>query len=321
MEIIKNKKAMYFTLMTVAFLLIFLFVFMIPSYKRLTQKTMAVEMRVDSMNDFIKDLERDTERGLYISSYRALLALQQYIIINGNFLDDTETRFIEAIMNGTVNSKNSSFMSASTFPLWVEKMKEEALKFNLDADITINNMDIYQNDPWHISIGANLTFFIRDATEIASWNREQYMETSVSIIGFEDPLYIVNSFGRKTNTINITPFEGNYTYKIDDEWNVDNLLLHLENSYYTFNQQAPSFLMRFENNLSNSPYGIESLVNLRKLNEQGLDINSGSSVVDYYYWAGIGNGEYRVELTPGWFRLDEFHLEKYQVTQLAYQEE
>ncbi len=88
-----NKKGMFFTLMTIAFLVVFIFVFIAPGYKRLGEKMVVTEMRIDSMNDFIKDLERDTERGLYISSYRALLALEASIIVSGDFLDDVESSF------------------------------------------------------------------------------------------------------------------------------------------------------------------------------------------------------------------------------------
>lgn len=309
---------MYFTLMTVAFLVIFVFVFAVPSYTRLSGKMMVTEMRIDSMNDFIKDLQRDTQRGLYISSYRALLTLQEYIIINGEFFNDTASRFMEALLNGTVNKMNSSLMSASTFPHWIKQVQEQALKLNIQANITINEVLLYQNDPWHVNVGANLTFFIKDVTDIASWNREEYIETSISIIDFEDPLYIVNSLGRITNSITQTMFEGNYTYKINDTWNVTNLLTHLENFYYTSNPQAPSFLMRLEGNVSNSPYGIESLVNLLKLGEQGLEINSESSVVDYHYWNCDYNGDYRINFTPSWFKLDNNHLAKYQVTGISY---
>lgn len=312
----KNKKGMYFTLMTIAFLSIFIFIFMIPGYKRLGKKMTSIEMRVDSMNDFIKDLKRDTARGLYISSFRALMALEAHIIQNGEFLEDIENSFKEAVLNGTVNNTNSSLMLLSTFPNWIENIQNKAIKLNINANITLHDVYILQNDPWHITVSANLTFSIRDITNIASWDINEIVNTSISIIGFEDPLYIVYSYGRTTNIINITPFEGNYAYKINETWNVTNLLMHVEKSYYAANQGAPNFLMRFENDLSASPYGIESLVNLKKLNNLGLEINIGSSIVDYYYW-DEASGPYRINFTPNWFRLDSAHLPKYNVTELS----
>lgn len=317
MEIRLGKKGMYFTLMTIAFLIIFTFFSKVPSYKRFGERMSSIEMRIDSMNDFIKDLERDTSRGLYISSFRALMSLDGYIIQHGEFLQDFDTSFKEAILNGTVNNTNSTLMLFSTFPNWIENIRSNAIKFNIDANITLHDIYVFQNDPWHVTVSANLTFLVRDVTKIASWDINETINASISIIGFEDPLYIVYSYGRTTNIFNITPFDGNYAYNVNGTWNVSHLLSHTKHSYYTSHPDAPNFIMRFENNLGSSPYGIESLVDLNKLSGLGLDINSESSIVDYHYWDEAGNGNYRINFTPSWFKLDYNHLAKYNVTKIS----
>jgi hypothetical protein len=319
-----RKKGMYFTLMTIAFLLVFIFVFMMPQYSRLGEKMNVVEMRVGSMNDFIEDLKRDTERGLYISSYRAFMAIEQYVLVNGSFLDDIELRFQEALLNGTVYGANSSLMLGSRFPDWMDNIESEALELNIAVNISLHSISLHQKNPWRVHVDANLSFFINDTTGIAYWQRDEYIQTSFSILEFEDPLYIIMSFGRTSNIINITPFEGNYTYN-EGGWHVENLLSHINNSYYAENDGAPSFLMRFENNLSASACcGIESLVNLKKLEEAGFpahDLNTQSSLVDYYYWADVRNGDYRINFTPSWVKMDAGHLVKYEVDgALSYEE-
>ncbi len=314
----RNKKGMYFTLITIVFLVLFSFLFLMPSYTRLQEKMFVTEMRVESMNNLIKDIQRDSQRGLYISSYRALLALEEFILLNGTFLDNTKIRFKEALFNGTVYDSTSSLMLLSTFPEWIQKIKQDTTKFNVETEIIIENVDIYHNGPWSVIVEANLTISLDDVTNIASWQRNENIVSTISIIDFEDPLYIVNSYGRTTNTIRRTLYEGNYTYNKSGIMNVDNLLDHTTYSYYTAHNDAPSFLMRLENDLSSSPYGIESLVNLKKMNDIGLNISTQSSIVDYYYWAGISNGDYRVSGTPSWFRLDANHLNKYEVADIVY---
>jgi len=315
-----NKKGMFFTLMTIAFLFIFIFIFMIPGYKRLEEKMGVIEIRVDSMNDFIKDLKRDTSRGLYISSFRALMALEGYIIQNGEFLEDIDKSFKEALLNGTVDNMSSSLMLFSTFPNWIENIQNKAMKLNIDANITLHDVYILQNDPWHVTVSANLTFSIRDVTDIASWNIDEVINTSVSIMTFEDPFYIVYGYGRTTNIINITPFEGNYTYKVGEQWKVDNLIAHAENSYYASNPDAPDFLMRLESKLDEqSVHGIESLVNPKELADLGLETYTGRSIVDYLYWDEAA-GPYRINSTPSWFRLDNAHRARYNVTGLSYED-
>lgn len=316
--VLKGKKAMYFTIMTIVFLVIFLFFFLKPSYQELSSAMPTVEMRVTGVNNFIKSVERDIERGLYISSFRALLSLESYLIQKGQFLTDADKSFKEALLNGTINGENATLMQSSKLGDWVNSMEKEGEKLNLHLNISIKNIDLYQKDPWHVAVGVNFSLFVNDATGIASWYRLGYKETSIDIVGFEDPLYIVNGLGRMTNAINKTIFENNYTYKINTTWNVTNLLKHIENSLYTSHTDAPSFLMRFENNIAPSQYGIESLVNIKKLSEQDLEVDPTSSIVDYHYWSGAGNGNYRINFTPAWVKIDSAHRVKYNVTAVSY---
>ena len=67
---------------------------------------------------------------------------------------------------------------------------------------------------------------------------------------------------------------------------------HLLESYYINHTDAPSFLMRFKGDFSASPFGIESMVNVEELFEQGL-FKKNRSVIDYLYFGnssttGIG---------------------------------
>jgi len=280
-----------------------------------------IELRVDSMNNFIHDLERDTERGLYISSYRSFMALEEYIILNGVFLNNLNNSFYEVLINGSINGYNSSIMLDSRFPDWIGNIQLEAQNFNINVNITINNISVYQIDPWRVNVDSNLTFLVNDSTGLVYWIMNKSIGTSFSILEFEDPLYIVYSLGRTTNTINITPFDDNFTYKIGETWYVDNLMEHINNSYYLANTDAPSFLMRFEGNRNSSAHGIESLVDLKKLEDVGFkshELNTDSSIVDYYYWIGVDNGDYRINFTPSWVRIDAGHRTDYDVLSISY---
>lgn len=318
-----RKKGMYFTLMTIASLVIFTFVFMVPGYKKYGEGMMSTEMRVDSMNDFVKNMERDIERGLYIATFRALLATDDYIVTKGKFLEkDPGSSLAETIINGTINNTYSLLMDRSTFTNWTEKIRNESGSFNIECNIIVISVNVYQDDPWNVKASANISYTIKDVTGIASWKVDnKKVETSVSIAGFEDPIYVVYSGGRLTNIINITPFENNYTYKIEDEWNVSNLISQAENSYYTYHSDAPSFIDRLKGTLgqtsSSECCGIESLVNPLKISRAGLPINAESSIVDYYYWDEDNNGDYRVNQTPSWFKIDLDHLVKYNSTEVS----
>jgi len=95
-------------------------------------------------------------------------------------------------------------------------------------------------------------------------------------------------------------------------------LNHTASGYYVADEDAPSFLMRFENDLESSPYGIESLVDLAKFEAQGIQTYQ-NSIVDYKYFANSTGTLYRINFTPSWFILDQGHLGTYNVTGVSYQ--
>jgi len=288
----------------------------------MTDKMFVIENRVTNMDNFLNDVERDLERGLYISSFRAIISMQDYMTVRGSYFTDITSAFREVIMNGTINGSSISIMDSAKISNWIENIQNQATRLNLILNISIQNYTLYQSDPWNIHIGINVTITLTDSTNIAHWNKNTYIETQLSIVGFEDPLYIIHGLGRFSNTINITPYEYNYTQYNGSVWNISNLLQHFENSFYAANPEAPSFLMRFQNNLSASPYGIESMINLQKLSSRfspdEMTIYYDKSVVDYIYWSNNNPQLYAINFTPSWYKIDDVHRAKYNVTYISY---
>jgi hypothetical protein len=208
-------------------------------------------------------------------------------------------------------------MNASTFPDWTKNMGDKAKTVSLNLTISNGEISLLQEDPWNIIVRVEVEYQFVDLGNIANWSYNKVYDVVVPINGFEDPLYVINSYGRLTNVITPTPFDNNYVYFQSGNWNADNLLEHLNYSYYAHNPSAPSFLMRLENNTANSSYGIESFVNLQKVSEAGLVINSEASTIDYLYWTNTP-GTYGTNLTPSWFRIDSNHLAKYNLTNISF---
>jgi len=306
-----NKKSIFFSITAIALITLTIFSLTIYTRYRLRDKIMVTETRIYSMNNFIDDVEKDIERGIYISGFRALMSMEQYITDRGIFLYDINSCFEEAFLNGTINNSQMGLMNESTFINWTQRIKEQAMKLDIIVDFDINSVIIYQKNPWTTNIDINVTLNVEDVKKTASWQRPLYITTNISIQEFEDPLYVINSYGRVTNTIiktNITDFVVN-----DD---ITNLKTHVNNSYYIESDTAPSFLMRLEGNLSNSEYGVESLVNLEEFQAQEVPIRD-RSVVDYIYFGDQTTTNYNIQDMPSWFKLDEEHLEIYECEDLT----
>ena len=307
-----NKKSIFFSITAIALITLTIFSLTIYTKYRLRDKVMVTETRIYSMNNFIDDVEKDMERGIYISGFRALMSMEQYITDNGIFLYDINSCFEEAFLNGTINNSQMGLMNESTFVNWTQRIKDQAIKLDIITDFNINKIIIYQEEPWAVSIAANITLNIEDVKKTASWQRPLYITTNISIQEFEDPLYVINSYGRVTNKI----IETNITDFIGPNNETTNLKTHVNNSYYIESNTAPSFLMRLEGNLSNSTYGIESLVNLEKFQAQEVPIRD-RSVVDYIYFGDQATTNHNIQDMPSWFKLDGGHLGKYECEELT----
>lgn len=307
-----RKKSMFFTIIAITLISLIIFSFTTYTSYKLRDKVMVTEIRIYSMNSFIDDVEKDIERGLYISGFRALMSMEQYITNNGIFLYDINSCFKEAFLNGSINNSQMGLMNESTFINWTQRIKEQAIKLDMILDFDIHDVTIYQKNPWAANIDINVTLNAEDVKKTASWQRPLYITTNISIQEFEDPLYVINSYGRVTNIIiktNITDFIGPNN-------DTTNLKIHVNNSYYIESSTAPSFLMRLEGNLSSSIYGIESLVNLEEFQAQEVPIKS-RSVVDYIYFGDQSTTNYHIKNMPSWFKLDEEHLATYECEDLT----
>ena len=180
------------------------------------------------------------------------------------------------------------------------------------VNFSYENIIINQSSPLDIEYHADILYNVTDLSNTAVFRRTMQISTSIDIVEFKDPVYTVFTNGQIIRAINRTPYEGDYTSGAS----TTNLQAHINGLFYT-NSTGPSYLMRLEGNLGNSSMGIESIVRLPDLQEQGLPVFERSSV-DYIYFGNASPTIYTINNTfEDWFRLDEAHLEKYQVEDLT----
>jgi len=314
-KFVNGKKGFFFTV--VAVYLVALLIFSASFYKRyeLRKEAMAVNTRIRAMNDFINDVDKDLERGLYISGFRTFLGLEEYISSRGVYLNDTESAFVTAFFNKSIGNYSISLLADSAFSDWASRINSHAADINIQINFTISNLTISQSSPWAVDLSVNVSMHVYDVNGLASWDRDKTISTSINIIDFEDPVYTVNSYGRIANPI-VRATDLNFVTGYDTTV----LLRHLNNSYYVASPIAPSFLMRLEGNLSPSPAGIESLVDVSKFIAEGFS-DRQKSVVDYIYFSSRSTSNLCVDNSkaepnmPSWFRLDidDNHASYYEI--------
>lgn len=302
----KNKKGIFFTFAAIVLSIIIILSFNTYNVYRMKDEVELVEIRVNTMNSFVKELEEDVGNVVFIAGFRSLLSLEDYMMKYDRFMGQEDSPnlaigFKSLFLNGTIitgiKTETMSFMDNNTFLNWTRRMKIHANKTGIILDFTINDVTISHSEPWIVDIKVNLDIDVQDRKNTASWKIDNKDYTKkINISAFVDPLYLVNNNGLVNNTMIVTT--------VNPSASSSNLNTHLINSYYIKHSDAPSYLMRFENNLGSSTYGIESLVNSQERIDAGLSALDRSAV-DYIYFGTqvttnckINNPSY------SWFKLD-----------------
>ena len=294
-----NKKAMFFTILVIALLSLFLLSYTIYS---VVQDRSAISKRIQTMNNFLFSLEQDLQRQGKIAGFRTIFLAEDYITRTGSYISSINSFFQEAFFNGTVYGQASEIMVGARYSDILNSINDKARKINVNITIAEPELSVLQEDPWHVALLFSFNLTMQDNTGLASWSKRENVKSLVNVEGFEDPLYVVNTNAKITNKINKTIYE---TFVQDG--NVLNLSKHLENSYYKASEIAPSFLDRLQGRTDRNENGIESLVYLPKLAQQGISVQQ-KSVVDYIYFSTDNPSSQQVAGMPDWFRLDSEHL-------------
>jgi hypothetical protein len=317
-SLLKNKKAIFYLLVTTLFITVMIFIFVAYKEYTFTDKQKVVETRVRTINDFIRSIDSDSKRVIYISGFRSLIAIEDYVAKRGQYINNTAELFKVAFYNGTVNGTKVDVLVNSSYYDYLQKLKVIAGRLGINIDLNVTNVTLYHESPFSIAVIVTAYVNITDQKSVARWEFYKDYSTSVSLVSIRDPVYSVTTLGRVPNPIRIN----NITDFVDDSNNdTTNLQLLVNNSYYTANPLAPSFLMRLEGNFSNSTYGIESFVDVTELIAQVVNYNASRSIIDYVLFSnitGYNMAACNVQNMPAWFIIDLNHTNTYEVNKLNY---
>lgn len=274
-----NKKGFAYILIVSLLLVVVITIFLTSNKFKYQDRTESQHIRIKSTNDFVKNLNTDIHRSSYIASYRALISLENSITSSGIFLEDIQESFRETFFYGTIAGEPANLMSNSSFELYIQKVNALGSQKGLIIDINVTNINLSHSDPWVLDVVVNASVNISDRDRLASWTYIKEYKTKVPIIDLRDPLYGVYTENKIPNTIRYL----NYSNLVNSG-DPNTLIKHLNESYYLPSIYAPTYIMRFENNSNPDPNGIESVVNIQTLSDQGLEVYSNRVKIDYIYF-------------------------------------
>jgi len=209
--------------------------------------------------------------------------------------------FEEAFFNGTISGNVSDILEGATYSDMIQFIKQRGESVNVNVSISNPELSVFHENAWNIAVLFSFNLTMKDNAGVASWNKKEEIKSLISIEGFEDPLYIVNSNGKVLYKINKSSGES--------------LVNHLENHLYQEDNDAPSFLDRLEGKTEANVNGIESLVDLEEFSARGLETKD-KSAVDHIYFSSDNPLASNILGMPSWFKLDALneHITKYNAT-------
>jgi hypothetical protein len=314
-----NKRGLIYIVIVSLFVIIFLAVFLTYNTYEYRDKQDILEVRIRTMDNFINDFHQDVHRATYISSFRAMIALEEYIARNAVFFNNTETAFKEVFYNGTINGDYANIMENASFKEYESRLDGIANDIGISFSVNVTGVEMYQEDPWNITVIVNATINLSDNRRLAYWLYNKSFLTHVPIFDLRDPIYSVYTNGLVPNTIRVFNTT-NYVDDTGDANDTTSLQLFVNNSYYAHNPLSPSFLQRFENDTSASACcGIESFVNKQAISDQGITIDVDRNAVDFIYFNNLSTTNIcNVQNMPSWFVVDVDRNETYEIDELDY---
>lgn len=321
---VRGKKGVFYLFMAIVFVTLFSLLFLSNYDYNQEEKTRMIASRLHSINDFTTDLQNDLDRAAFIAGFRAMIGLEEYLSDQGTFFDNQtqlEVAFKNVFITGELNGTPLDVMDNSSFNDYMNRVRNTADDVGITVNATVNDVNLTQQTPFTLLIEFDVNFYFSDLQKTAWWDYNLTFATEVAIYGIKDPLYTINTLGRVPNVIlNYTLPTTGYVNDTNNDTTI--LKEFIEGNYYRTTPEAPSFLQRFTNDLSASPQGIESLVYLPALSDQGIVVNEDRSVVDHIYFStNPSNSTDRCQIdgmdyTPDWFRLDQAHMDDYELDTL-----
>lgn len=289
---IKLKRGIFFTLIAIVIMALLIIILTPKADVSLQKDAQAIRKRIDSVDNYVATLEDSYfKTALEATTFKTILSLALYINKTEAFLNNFDNAFYEVIVNGTINkvpidlTTKAKIMDNNSLMNWSNRIIKTANStYHVNTTIVFINVSVNQTDPWTLT--TRLTLNITVKSNVAEWRRNKTIIATTSIEGLYDPYYLINTEGLYDKQIRKSDIQF-------DEWNLTHVRTALKNATYVHwkNSKAPSYLMRFVNNLEASECcGIESFVDPNKIMPNDIDhIDQRESYLDYLFWSHVYN--------------------------------
>lgn len=274
-----SKKGFLFTAFAVLFVLVITTI--ASTEVRLYPRAHSEGERIQLMDQYLTNLEKDLPRVAYIAGFRGFIGLEEHISTNGVYFANFNDAFTSIVTNGTVNGTYYSIMDDSTVDDFKARFESLSVKQGIIANLSLLSVTAYQNDPWTILLNTTFAVHLEDVTRSAQFNQNISFIARVPIEGIKDPVYSIGTQGKTPHTFKQVNLTRPYISATNDTTKLQTIV---NQTLYVESTQAPDVLQRFQGNFTPSANGIFSIVNVKELQAQSIIVNTCKSLADYMYF-------------------------------------
>ncbi len=219
-KIKRKRKGFFYTLFVVI-----MFVLIVSNISMLRESTYEFDngyeiIRNNEMAYFVEGVFEDIERSALISGKLSVIAIANYEIENGSFVNSSNTSLITAMLNGTYDGNNLKFIENSTLQDWYESIKILAEGLSYDIEIDINNITLMQKDNFKLNITIDTNILIVDSIVSAAFDKNLLIAQEISINNTEDSFNTVLSKGFIYQQYNICNYIEGLTSSVDWKYGI-----------------------------------------------------------------------------------------------------
>lgn len=170
-----------------------------------------IQNRINDINNMYESIVRDVNKAVEIITKRAISTAISDVLITGTPLTQADNNIEELTVYGTLSGVPKPLMSNATLFDWVDRIKSLGYLKGYNIELQFQNFEIKPYDSFNIRVVSDIDINITDKNGVASIVRKGKIDRIVSIVGFEDPIYALNTNGRATNLFKKSKYTSNYT--------------------------------------------------------------------------------------------------------------
>lgn len=306
------KGIFYSTISVLLVLPLVMLAFVNTSFYQSESELETTKMAADKLASFTESVNNDLSRAVEIMAKRSITAAIVHVETTGQPLNDSGDALSELMENGTINGNGS--LTDFTVTSWSDILRQKGEGFGFNTSIVILNVSFFSINSYNVGVFIAVRVNVTNPAASMEFHKTYTATIPISIEGFNDPLYALNTNGILKRNI-MAP-----TGPVSGSGNFDNAV---ENGFYMASQNGAGLLDRLEGrthgsgkyNISTSMSGLESVVFLPSLQANGITIKPDETTIDYLYFDPASySGSQVNQSVYSWLKIDSAHASIYNLT-------